>query len=415
MGGSRFWGIRLGSKNFGRSARVALLAATSTSLAGCHASSGARPFTTPEVKLNAPRSESGQGASSPRESDKTASAQAAEEFQVETLEHCENDCVEPPRDPGILWCVSGGAPVVGLPVIDEKNRAYVATSDGYLHAFERDGRYRWSYTVKGTPLGSVSLRASDGLILMGTTSQLVYAITQQGTLYWSFNTVTPVWSGLFALNAGSVVFVGLDQRLYALSNSGGALYRVRAPQTPMGGPVVAPHDVVWVPLSDGVARFHAAYRLEHFRLPSAVEQLVTFREKAAALAAEKAYLIESQAEPQDLGAADYLASDSKHLLLATETALTLVEVGGKRRELKVDLGELGAAPALADGRAWVPGADGILRIVELDQGVIDEIRVGTVALKTPVVSSTGDYVILTDAMGRFCAFDPAVSRKFDKH
>ncbi len=336
-------------------------------------------------------------------------------LKTKKLEVCENDCEKSPHDPGILWCVSGGAPVVGLPVIDEKNRAYVATSDGYLHAFERDGRYRWSYTVKGTPLGSVSLRASDGLILMGTTSQLIYAITQRGTLYWSFRTMTPVWSGLFALNASSVVFVGLDERLYALSNSGGALYRVRAPQTPMGGPVVAPDDVVWVPLSDGVARFQAAYRLEHFRLPSAVEQLVTWQDQAVALAADKAYLIESGAEPQELGVAEYLASDDDRVLLASHNGLRLLAAEGKSLELKADLKEIAAAPALVGEHVWLPGADGTLRIVDLDQGVIDEIRVGAVSLKTPVISSTGDYAILTDAMGRFCAFDLAVSRKFDKH
>src|SRR5690606_14887190 len=67
----------------------------------------------------------------------------------------------------VMWCASGGAPIVGAPVVDESDRSYIATADGYLHAFERDGRFRWSYTVKGTPLGSVSIRPSDGAILMG--------------------------------------------------------------------------------------------------------------------------------------------------------------------------------------------------------------------------------------------------------
>ncbi len=379
-------------------------------LTGCHGSSGARTVESSETSNASGGLEDKAQGSAGKESSTLPTA-----LKPEKLEVCEQDCDKSAQDPGILWCVSGGAPVVGLPVIDEKNRAYVATSDGYLHAFERDGRYRWSYTVKGTPLGSVSLRASDGLILMGTTSQLIYAITQRGTLYWSFSTMTPVWSGLFALNAASVVFVGLDERLYALSNSGGALYRVRAPETPMGGPVVAPHDVVWVPLSDGVARFHAAYRLEHFRLPSAVEQLVTWGDQAVALAGDKAYLIESGAEPQELGTAQYIASDNDRVLLVTEKSLTLILPGVDRRNLDFDPREVGAAPALMGGNVWLPGADGTLRIVDLDQGVIDEIRVGAVSLKTPVVSGTGDYAILTDAMGRFCAFDPAVSRKFDEH
>src|SRR5690606_10844033 len=106
---------------------------------------------------------------------------------------------EPSDCARVLWCASGGAALVGDPVLDQKERVYVATSDGYLHAFERDGRFRFSYTVDGTPQGSVSLRASDGVVLVGTTAGFIYAINQNGHLHWKHRTTTAVWSGLYGL------------------------------------------------------------------------------------------------------------------------------------------------------------------------------------------------------------------------
>lgn len=332
---------------------------------------------------------------------------------------------EKARDPEVAWCASGGAPVVGQPVFDAQERAYVATSDGYLHAFERDGRYRWSYTVKGTPLGSVSLRPHDGVILMGTTASLVYAISQSGTLYWRFSTMTPVWSGLLALNPETVVFLGLDERLYALANTGRARYRVRAPGTPMGGPVVASNDVVWVPLANGVARFRAAYQLEHFPLPSAAEQLLTLGKRAVARAGGRAYLLESGEPPRDLGEAQSLAGDGRRVLVLSDSgnhqSLMVKEAQasrdtsaavGQKASLSFELSDLNDAPALAGERLWLPGKAGRLRIRQLGSGKEQVIRVGDSDLKAPLVSASGERAILADSLGRFCVIDLSRSEKF---
>lgn len=325
----------------------------------------------------------------------------------------------------VLWCASGGAPVVGQPVFDEQERVYVATSDGYLHAFERDGRYRWSYTVKGTPLGSVSLRPHDGVILMGTTASLVYAISQSGTLYWRFSTTTPVWSGLLAMNSQTVVFLGLDERLYALANTGRARYRVRAPGTPMGGPVVAPGDVVWVPLANGVARFKAAYQLQHFPLPSPAEQLIDLGDQAIVRAGGRAYRIESGEEPIDLGPAESLAGDGRRVLvLANEghhqslmaenlrKSIPASEPENKKESMVFALPELSDAPALSQGRLWMPEKTGRLRIRQLGSGKEAVIRVGESELKTPLVSASGERAVLSDYLGRFCVVDLSGSKKF---
>ena len=312
----------------------------------------------------------------------------------------------------VQWCSSGGAPIVGLPVVDERERAYVATSDGYLHAFERDGRFRWSYTVKGTPLGSVSLRSSDGVILMGTTRRFVYAINQSGALHWTFRTLTPVWSGLFALNARTVVFLGHDRRLYALANStGGARYRVRAPGAPMGGPIVAPHDVVWVSLADGVARFESALKLEKFPLSSAVEQLVVVGERALARAGGVAYVIEEGERPRVLGEAHFLASDGQRAAVFSSAGgaqmldlemknLTTLPKNPSRSSTKK---HLSSPPVLHKDHLWLPYDDGSLGVRALSTGHEETMVVSDVPLSTPVVGASGAWALVPDQGGRFCA------------
>ncbi len=132
-----------------------------------------------------------------------------------------------PRSPGIL-CPRRRAP--GRPSARGwLGRLYLVTQDGYLHAYEADGRFRFSFTVTGTPLGSPSLRPADGAVLLGTTARSVYGIGSEGQLFFRAHTVTPVWSGLHARDAQSVVYIGLDRYLYALSNRGVALYRVPIP------------------------------------------------------------------------------------------------------------------------------------------------------------------------------------------
>lgn len=344
------------------------------------------------------------GAAAPLQSAAPTDSRAATSLHpFYTVSHGMRSAVR--RSPEVTWCSSGGAPMVGLPVLDAQGRAYVVTSDGYLHAFERDGRYRFSYTVAGTPLGSVSLRPSDGAILVGTTSRRVYAIHQSGSLTGSFHTVSPVWSGLFALNPSTVVFLGMDQRLYALSNTGAARYRVRAPGTPTTDPVVAQGDVVWVGLADGAARFTAAYRLEKFPLPSAVEQVVAIGADAVARAGGRAYRLHAAADPRDLGSTDYLAAGGGRWARVQGRRVAFL---GKGAAPTVQLSAAPSAPpALATSRLWAPFQDGTLEIVGLG-GAEDEKRRITVAdepLSTPVLDAQGSRALVATRSGEFCAIE----------
>lgn len=330
---------------------------------------------------------------------------------------------EPADCARVLWCASGGAALVGDPVLDAQERVYVATSDGYLHAFERDGRFRFSYTVEGTPQGSVSLRASDGVILLGTTAGLIYAINQSGHLHWKHQTPSAVWSGLYGLNERAVTFLGVDWRLYALSNAGAALYRVRAPLVPTTEPVVGPHDVVWVGMTDSVARFVAAYRLERIPLaaPSLpagpVEQIVTIGDYAVARASGRAYWIVSGQDTIPLGAAEQLGSDRKRVALISGERMRMLGspttahhsavktpqlIPVESDPIELGHGSVSGEVTLLGGQTFVPRSSGSVSIFDATEAVC-HIDVFDAPARRPIVGSSGSYIAVADQLGRFCA------------
>lgn len=309
----------------------------------------------------------------------------------------------------VKWCASGGAPIVGAPVVDREERTYVATSDGYLHAFERDGRFRWSYTVSGTPLGSVSLRPSDGAILIGTTGQFIYAINQDGSLRFRYPTLTPVWSGLHALNHSTVVFLGHDERVYAISNDGLRKYRVHAPSAPMGEPVVAPNDVVWLPLVDGMARFEAAFKLDRFPLPAPVEKAVALGNGAVARAGGRAFYVAADGTTRALGAARLLSGDGERaLIIRPDGGLALLdaELVTTKLDVPAELVKLlSDAPVLAGERLWLPLLDGRVVVTDFEHQEPIEVVLKNHALASPVVGATGKWALIPARGGEFCAVE----------
>lgn len=360
----------------------------------CGAGACGRSLVPPEPELPPPRDASREGASVT--------------FRVDS--HAQGVDEELPEAAAFVkWCASGGAPIVGAPVVDQAERSYVATSDGYVHAFERDGRFRWSYTVKGTPLGSVSLRPSDGAILIGTTGQFIYAINQDGSLRFRYPTLTPVWSGLHALNSKTVVFLGHDERIYAISNEGLRKYRVHAPSAPMGEPVVAPGDVVWLPLVDGLARFEAAFKLDRFPLSAPVEEAEALGNSAVVRAGGRAFLLATDGKTQALGPARFLSGDGERVLLArSDGSLSLLSANGKRVSLDVPkelVAALSAAPALSGDRVWLPLTDGRVVVTDFTHQDPIEVTLKNSALSTPVVGRTGKWALVPSRGGEFCAVE----------
>ncbi len=164
------------------------------------------------------------------------------------------------------WCVHAGAPSLGAPLIDRRGRVVMATTDGYVHSFERRGRYRWSYTLSGAVAGPVAQRSKDGAIWVGTTDRQLYSIATDGRLQGRITTAAPVATGLVRRRDGSLLY-GSGRALYATTAFGGARWRVDLGAALSGPPVQGSENITWVAAGRELLRVEGAWRLQRFPLP----------------------------------------------------------------------------------------------------------------------------------------------------
>jgi hypothetical protein len=181
---------------------------------------------------------------------------------------------------GADFCVSGGAPVVGEPVIAQDSSVHFLTSDSYLHSYEADGRFRSSYTLDGGAEFGVGER-EDGAL---------FATTSRGGLYtWEVSGKLRFFRALgaqphlkpVALGAGRIGFFGLPGQFWALGAWGETFYRVPVHGRPVLGPVEVGGQV-WFARDNGVLVLEAAWRQHVFALPGAPRRLLSLEGKAPA-------------------------------------------------------------------------------------------------------------------------------------
>jgi hypothetical protein len=172
---------------------------------------------------------------------------------------------------------------------------------------------------------------------------------------------------------------------------------------------VAPHDVVWLPLVDGLARFEAAYRLDRFPLSAPVEQVVALGKGAVARAGGESFFVAADGSTQALGPARLLSGDGERaLIVRPEGTLSLLDASLSSGSVDAPaewVNELSAAPAFSGERLWFPLADG--RVVVLDFAARDPIEVilPMSAPSTPVVGRTGKWALVPSRGGQFCAVE----------
>ncbi len=173
--------------------------------------------------------------------------------------------VEPPRattasesaassalapEEGVAWRFDVGAPPAGAPAIDDAGAVYVATTDGYLHCIEPDGRFRWSYTLSSPAAsGPMLLRpgaaargraaTADPAVIVATSSGDVYALETTGAARWIYRAKVAVVTPLAIDERGQIHFGARDRNVHAISPGGGGRWRAEAFNAITSGPVVA--------------------------------------------------------------------------------------------------------------------------------------------------------------------------------
>ena len=316
--------------------------------------------------------------------------------------------------PWLRFCVSGNAPLIGSPVVDRAGRLYFLSSDGYLHAFEEDGRYRFSYTVKGSPRGNLTLRQSDSAILLGTASRYLYAISQSGAQIFKRRTLSPVWSGITPLSDNSIAFVGLDRRIYALYANGGSRYRVKMPSAITGEILVTRPGLVWVPLKRGVARLEDSFNLQRIALGASIKQLIPFKDGIIAQSEQEIFILDSAGKLTHTISSIVAAGEIEHglaYILKQDGSLTTISDRGQGADRlkeftlqKFNSLSISAAPLVyRDGEnivSLVPTTSGDLLISR--NGKIRRLKISKESLATPVRGRNGQFYV-PSASGRICA------------
>ncbi|HSC89986.1 MAG TPA: PQQ-binding-like beta-propeller repeat protein, partial [Polyangiaceae bacterium] len=298
---------------------------------------------------------------------------------------------------------SGGAALVGGPLADAEGRLYFASQDGTLHAYEADGRYRFAFTLVGTPLGAPSLRSDDGTLLLGTSERFVYAISQAGALRWRATNRAPIWSSIVPRGQSEVVFVGLDEHVYAMGTGGRAHFRVPLPARAAGEPFVDAALRIWVPLADGVARLEGSKPPRHLARGLAPQRALAWGDEIGLLVDDGLVVIDQDGrERERLTGLAFASAGAEHIIVDSAASLRWRGArGDERRELALPEQPSGAAwtdgrwLALPLGRGWLAwaGAEGSFRLM----------RLGEAALGQPIAA--GQHLYVPDADGRICAVD----------
>jgi outer membrane protein assembly factor BamB len=306
----------------------------------------------------------------------------------------------------VSWCIGAGAPTRGEPLVDHDGRVFVTTTDGYVHSFEPDGRFRWSYTVSGAVMGTPVIRPSDGALLVGTSDRWLYAVMDDGLLGFAYPTLVPVMSGLVDGPEGAVLFGGGDGYLYAFSPGGTARWRAPLGGILTGDPLVGRRGTVWVAAGRELLRLDKAWRAHRSTLPfDAVGSPVGFGDGVAVVAGSE--LIAFDAEGRGRFSKPHVAfvaeNGSGLVSVSPEGRVELLDARGKTALLANLAGEPSEAPLSAGGFVYVPLMNGSLARIGGAEPRVELLQVARGALGRPILDAVRHQLIVRVAGAQICA------------
>lgn len=294
----------------------------------------------------------------------------------------------------------------GEPLVDGAGRVYVTTTDGYLHSFEPDGRYRWSYTVSGAVMGKPVIRPSDGALLVGTSDRWLYAVMDTGLLGFAYPTLVPVMSSLVSGPDGSILFGGGDGYLYAFSPGGTARWRAPLGGILTGDPWLGPGGSVWVASGRELLRLDKAWRAHRSVLPAeAVSSPVGLGDGVAVIAGDEliAFDREGRGRFSKRGVAFAASSGSGVLSVSPEGRVEIVDASGRSVFLRALRSAPSAAPLGFGGVIYVPLMNGFLAAIGRGAEAVELLPVGDGALGRPVLDAARRQLLVPVSGARICA------------
>lgn len=178
-------------------------------------------------------------------------------------------CEKLPPVPVAFHFGTGSRPLP--PAVAPNGDVYIAATEGYLHALDPSGAYRWSYTLRG-PVTGRPVVAPSGTVLVPT-RRGVYAIRPNGTLQWAFTSPVAVLGDLIRDKLGRYNFVSDDGRLFSLSGGGALVDHVPLRGLPTALPVAVGTGLA-VGYESGTVALSRPGKTQKFQLGSAVRALL---------------------------------------------------------------------------------------------------------------------------------------------
>ena len=116
-----------------------------------------------------------------------------------------------PELPGLVFRFDAGSSLFASPGVGSQGELYIGSGDGYVHALESDGSYRWSYTLRGRVVAPPVLDAATGRLFVATSEARLYALEHDASLRWVFPLPVAPQSELVLTPKGTLLFVGTDE------------------------------------------------------------------------------------------------------------------------------------------------------------------------------------------------------------
>lgn len=314
--------------------------------------------------------------------------------------------------PDVAWRFQAAAPASAAPAVRRDGAVYLSTVEGYVHALDPDGGFRWSYGVAGVPLGEPALDAT-GHVYVTTTARRVYSIRSDGHLQWERHTPSRIASAAVWSFPGQLSYAARDQAVYALSVSGEPLWRAALGQPTLLEPTSL--------ASGGLAVATERAELQLLRgsslgarapLPgnpsqpvlSAGDRLwVVAQGELLAFATQPGLEVVWRAPARHAA----LSADGQWLIVEAEAELTWRAAGSGELRHRAQLpDEPSAAPALTNsGLALVPLVSGELLLIGLGSSQSARVRVGGAPLWRPLWDEARQRVTVAAGSGALVSID----------
>ena len=165
------------------------------------------------------------------------------------------------QDGTLKWMSQTNGQISSSPAIGLDGTIYVGTESGYIFAFYQNGSVKWTYRIAGWVYRTIKISSPaislDNTIYVGVGYTVnnrnygyIYAINQNGTYKWSFQTTGLVESSP-AIDKNGTIYIGSDDGfIYAINPDGKLKWKFQAGGWVLSSPAVDEYGTVYVGCGD---------------------------------------------------------------------------------------------------------------------------------------------------------------------